>query len=524
MYQLPPDIQPENILIYLRKSRTDDPALSVEEVLAKHEQMLDEWSMRTLGRLVPNANRYREVASGETIAARPQVQAVLRALEHPGTRAVLVVEPQRLSRGDLEDAGYIIKILRYTHTVIITPVFSYDLTDERDRDLFQRELQRGNEFLEYQKRIMLRGRMLAVENGCYIGNRPPYGYDKTTIRIGKRVCYTLKPNDCAPVVRLIYKLYLEGYGKAKLAIYLEEHGIPAPSGALHWNTGTFARMLTNPHYIGKVVWNRRKTEISIEDGAVVARRPIHTDYLVYDGLHEGIVDPDVWEAVQRRIGKNPRVNRRGRMLNPYAGLLFCRCGHAMSRHPEQGNGKDRLICTDQRHCHTPSVRLCDLTAGVIASLRRSVADMEIKVAGGASLPVESRQVSMEVLERRCDELRATELRQWELYASGKMPQDIFDQLNGKILRERQQAEETLAAIMAETPEETPNLAERISTLHAAMDMLVDPTASAADVNQMLKECISRIVYSREVSPDGRRDWGTNGPRPTPIDLDIQLLL
>ena len=30
--------------IYLRKSRADDPLLSVEEVLSKHETILDEWN------------------------------------------------------------------------------------------------------------------------------------------------------------------------------------------------------------------------------------------------------------------------------------------------------------------------------------------------------------------------------------------------------------------------------------------------------------------------------------------------
>ena len=46
MWQLP-QMSPNEILIYLRKSRTDDPLLSVGEVLAKHEQMLNEWVKRT---------------------------------------------------------------------------------------------------------------------------------------------------------------------------------------------------------------------------------------------------------------------------------------------------------------------------------------------------------------------------------------------------------------------------------------------------------------------------------------------
>ena len=86
-----PDLKPEEILIYLRKSRTDDPALSVSETVAKHEQMLDDWCRGHIGDLVPERNRFREVLSGETIAARPEVQKVLRLIEQPQFRAILII-------------------------------------------------------------------------------------------------------------------------------------------------------------------------------------------------------------------------------------------------------------------------------------------------------------------------------------------------------------------------------------------------------------------------------------------------
>ena len=41
--------KPEEILDYLRKSQSDDPLLTVEEVLQKHETILDEWAERHLG-------------------------------------------------------------------------------------------------------------------------------------------------------------------------------------------------------------------------------------------------------------------------------------------------------------------------------------------------------------------------------------------------------------------------------------------------------------------------------------------
>ena len=107
MWQLPP-LTPDEILILLRKSRTDDPLLTVAEVLAKHEQMLDDWVERNLPGLgrVPEQNRHRELVSGgEALDTRPEVMALLRKAESPKYKAVLIVEPQRLTRGDLEDIG-----------------------------------------------------------------------------------------------------------------------------------------------------------------------------------------------------------------------------------------------------------------------------------------------------------------------------------------------------------------------------------------------------------------------------------
>ena len=49
--------KPEEILDYLRKSQSDDPLMTVEEVLQKHENILDEWAMRHLGAKVPEENK-----------------------------------------------------------------------------------------------------------------------------------------------------------------------------------------------------------------------------------------------------------------------------------------------------------------------------------------------------------------------------------------------------------------------------------------------------------------------------------
>ena len=121
----------EAYIIYLRKSRADNQDESVEEILAKHEQMLQELAERELGGRIPEHCIFREVVSGETIDERPEMKKVLSLIENPAIKMVLVVEPQRLSRGDLEDCGRVVNAFRYSKTKVMTTMMTYDLINKR---------------------------------------------------------------------------------------------------------------------------------------------------------------------------------------------------------------------------------------------------------------------------------------------------------------------------------------------------------------------------------------------------------
>ena len=95
-------------LIYLRKSRADQEAeLRGEgETLARHEKALLELARR---QHLPIADIYREVVSGETIASRPMMQQLLSEVEQGVWDGVLVMEVERLARGDTIDQGIVVQ-------------------------------------------------------------------------------------------------------------------------------------------------------------------------------------------------------------------------------------------------------------------------------------------------------------------------------------------------------------------------------------------------------------------------------
>lgn len=524
MWQIPP-LNPEEILIYLRKSRADDPLLTVEEVLEKHEQMLDEWVEKNLpdaqGK-IPEENRYREVVSGETLDSRPRIQEMLRRAESPRYKAVLVVEPQRLSRGDLEDIGRLVKLLRYSNTYVFTKRYAYDLRDERDREDFERELKQGNSFLEYQKRIMGNGRLLAVQNGNFIGQKAPYGYKKIQLKEGKKKCHTLEPiPDQAEVVKMIFEMYASGMGTTTIADKLNALHIPAPAGG-EWVRECMTTMLGNHHYIGMVRWNHRPTVKKIEDGQVIVSRPRAEDFLIYPGKHPAIIDRELWDRVQAIRGKIPRNKKNVNGFNPLAGVMFCECGRAMSARPFKNKGVEycapRYLCSQQRKCGNASCRMSDVLDKLVEVLEAAVVDFEIRIEKGTDNSAEVHRQAVERLEKRLRELQELEIKQWDEKTKGGMPAHVFERLNGQTVTEIAEVQEALCTARDSIPEPI-NLQEKVTNFRAALEALRDPDAPAKEKNKLIKACVERITYSRHRA-------GNNGHvkkgEETPIHLDIKL--
>ncbi len=534
---------PEEILDYLRKSQSDDPLLTVEEVLQKHETILDEWDMRHLGTLVPEENRFREVVSGETIKERPEINKVLRLIESPKYKAVKVVEPQRLTRGDLEDIGRLMKLLKLTNTYVITPERMYDLHDEYDWNAFETELKRGNDYLKYTKKILNRGRLLSVSQGNYIGSIPPYGYNKVWVTEEKRKCPTLEENrEQADVVRMIFDMYVnKDMGRTNICNYLDKMGVKPPKGE-YWSPAAMKDMLENVHYIGKVRWNWRKTINIVEEGEIKTTRPKTKigEYLIYEGKHKGIISEELFNAAQEKKGRNYRAKPTTKVRNPLAGLLYCHCGRAMSLkfYPKPGGGDrsaPRLSCEGQTHCNTGSCRFEDIISRVCEVLEQCIEDFEIRLNNDTGDSAKLHAKLIKNLEQKMKDLQTKELSQWEAQSdpdpAKRMPQEIFQQLNAKLLKEKEKVQQALCKAYESMPDPV-EYEERLHRFKDALEALRDPEAEPAKQNKLLKACIDRIEYKRDKPERMKRESGEKkGTRfksaggkwtEPPIELDIKL--
>lgn len=483
----------EAYIMYLRKSRADNPNESVEEVLAKHETMLQELAERELGGRIQESCIFREVVSGETIAERPEVNKVLELIENPAVKMVLVVEPARLSRGDLEDCGKIVNAFRYSNTKVMTLTMTYDLQNKMHRKFFEQELMRGNDFLEYSKEILLRGRILSVQKGNYIGNIAPFGYDKTVIDDGP----SLKPNDDADAVRMAFDMYVnQGKTYLEIARHLDSLGVKPMKGDI-WEKSSIRKMLSNIHYIGKVKFGEHKTEKVYADGKLIKQRNMPADpdeVIIAKGKHLPLVTQEIFDKAQEMMDNNPRAKWDAPLKNVLAGLFFCsKCGKAIAYHPYK-TAKNRYECRNRNGCGSKSAPVDEVLDAVIFALENEqLPELEVKLKNddGKSYVIQQKQIKK--MKEELEDLMKQEQKQYVLLEKGIYTEEIFLKRNKELHAEMEELKTRIFEASKVLPKEV-DYEGKIITLKKAIASLRDDTATAEAKNKLLKTIIKRIDY------------------------------
>jgi site-specific DNA recombinase len=332
--------------IYLRKSRTDEEAEArgEGETLARHKKIL----LALANKLEINISKiYKEIVSGETIATRPAMQELLRDIENETWKGVLVIEIERLARGDTMDQGLVAQTFKYSGTKIITPIKTYDPNNEFDEEYFEFGLFMSRREHKTINRRLLRGRIQSAKEGKFIGSIAPYGYKRKKLK--NDTGYTLEMHtEESKIVVLIYEWYtVERIGVIKIQNRLNEMRVPTRMGG-DWVSSTVRGILSNPVYIGKIRQGYRPQVKKVVNGEIVTESPRSKKPTLYNGLHEAIIDEETFSLAQEYRQGNPPLPVPTKYVtkNPLAGLIVCGvCGRKMTRMPYKGNKPDSLLCT-----------------------------------------------------------------------------------------------------------------------------------------------------------------------------------
>ena len=482
--------------MYLRKSRKDLDleALGEGETLARHRAALTDLAARqglTVSRV------YEEVVSGESIAARPQMQRLLDDVMTGLYAGVLVMEVERLARGNTKDQGEVAEAFAMSGTLIVTPTKTYDPNNEFDEEYFEFGLFMSRREYKAIRRRMERGRVASMEEGNYVGSIAPYGYDVVRVNKKERV---LVPNDQAQYVRLMFDWFVnERISPGEIARRLTQMGVPTQTGRAEWHRGTVKDILRNVHYIGMVRWNRRRTTKELDADRQQIRRKRRltpADYTVHPGKHEPLISREVFDIAQTMFKSAPPLNDDYTLRNPLSGLLFCaECGKAMRyyAYTERANTPPRYAHETQL-CNMKSAQAREVQAAVADALRAYIADFKFHLDNDS--------------EKQRAEQHAELIRSMETAISTleDKRRQIFDYFEGGIytlaeFNERKAANEAkiiqaraaLEQYQASTPPAV-DYEAKIVQFQGVLDGLLDDNVPAGAKNKLLKSIIKRIGY------------------------------
>ena len=518
-------------LIYLRKSRADMDAerRGEGETLARHEHTL----LELAGRLKLNiTDIYREVVSGETIAARPQMQRLLSEVEEGVWAGVLVMEVERLARGDTVDQGIVAQTFKYSGTKIITPAKTYDPENEFDEEYFEFGLFMSRREYKTINRRLQRGRLASVKEGKWVNSTAPYGYRR--VKIANDKGYTLRPvPEEADVVRTIFELYTLGkpeedgtrsrLGVHRIVNYLNSLHIPT-SGGGEWTGGTVRDMLRNPAYCGMVRWNWRKSIKRRQEGKVVMIRPRNSsdspEYLIVKGLHEAIISKETFDLAQEYLRDHPPVSadKSSTILNPLAGLVICgKCGRRMQRRPYRKTQYSPTLLCPYSSCDNVGSDLSMVEGRIIKALSEWADSYTLEwenEEGTAESSLKTQERALHSMEADIANLAKQRDNLHDLLERGIYDTDTFLERSRIVALRLKEAEDDRAAIQKSISDEKERLSNRQSIVPKVRHLVdvYDTLPSAKAKNDMLREVLEKVVYTKEKS--GR--WGR------PDDFEIVL--
>lgn len=504
--------------MYLRKSRADMEmeALGEGETLARHKHMLE--ALAAKHDIHPGQiTVYKEVVSGDSIDQRPEMQRLLSDIYQHKYKAVLVVEVERLARGNTKDQGEVADAFQASSTKIITPAKVYDPNNEFDQEYFEFGLFMSRREYKTIKRRLEAGKKQSVMEGNYLPPQRIFGFN--IVKPSKKDRYLVENQEEGPILRMIFDWYTEEKrSQYWIARKLTEMGVKTTRNRDEWSKGTIRDMLSNVHYIGKVSWGAQQTVKVFDEkkGKLVKKRQKgQVEY--YEGKHEGLISEEQFEKAQMILKqKKPKANMQKELANPLAGLLeCCDCGRNMSlldynKYPsrQKYNYQPRFIHARMFSCKKKSCDVQTVMDAFVEALNAYIDDFTFKMENdNDQTDLIRHQDMIKAMEK---ELAKQEKKKRKLFDSweaddGTYTRDEFIERKQMYVHQIDELNDRIKEAKENMPKPV-NYSKKIVSLHKMIDCINNPKLSAKKKNDFLKQYIDKITY--DIIDHGERKGGT----------------
>ena len=455
---------------------------------------------------------------------RPGFVEMIRQLEQGKAAAVFVKDLSRLGRNYIE-VGRLTEEFFPDHDIRLVAVSDNIDTAEGENELAPIR----NLFNEWYARDISKKRRISNKIKGNAGEpmgQPPYGY----IKDPNDPKHWIVDDEAAQVVRRVYSMTLEGFGTEQIAAQLEKDDVLTPRAywltkgikrpgkgkqqpPTKWNSSTITKILSLQEYCGDIL-NFKTYSKSYKN-----KKRIDNDrenWVVFQDVHEAIVERAVYEQVQQKRGKIRKRRTNNGEHNMFSGLLVCAdCGSNLHFHFNQGNPEIKYFnCSNYKGnrgtcTSTHYVRVDFLEEVVLGEIRRLTKfaslyeDEFVKAVIGHSQQAEQtdrklKEKELKTLLARDEELDGLFERIYEDNVSGKLSDDRFAKMSRRYEDEQKELAEKIKKLRSEIEKQS----SRSMTTDMFIGLVRKYTRARKLTPRMLNELIEKIEVFNAEKIDG----------------------
>ena len=498
-----------HVALYIRLSKEDEnegPSQSVQN----QESLLREFVQQHRLNVY---NTYIDDGWSGTSFDRPGFQRMIGDIETKKVNMVITKDLSRLGRDYIMTGHYMERYfpehrVRYISLLdgIDTGVDSTanDITPFRAimNDMYAKDISKKIKSVKRDKQ----------RKGQFIGGKPMYGYKMHPTEKNKIVI----DEEAAPVVRRIFALALSGMSCRQIASSLNSDNVLSPAAYAKlpvskpgpytglWSSERISEMLQNETYIGNMVQGRM-VKISYKSKKCLRQSP--ENWVVVEGTHEPIIDPETFQKVQLLVSS--RKHTRSRTYDfLLKGLIFCHeCGYPMAvLNRKNAAGEDRLffVCrTYQRFtkagvCTCHSIKEETVNEAVLAKVRevcqaylnpdrlRPIAKEAVENASKAA----SCEAEMQALQSKITALTTNLDQMYMDRLNGLLSEEDFQRIYQTVTMDRTVLEDRLKSLQEQAK-------QPVNTEEKATALVKQFLDSGLSSRELLVSLIERVELTEE---------------------------
>lgn len=511
-------------MAYYRLSK-EDKSKAISDSIENQRKLIREYIERH-----ENISLVREVYDDGytgTNYNRPGFVAVMEAVEAGEIDCLIVKDLSRLGREYIETGTYLEKIFPALGIRFIAINDDYDTDNPKQSDSLMVPMKNlmNETYCRDLSNKLRRQFVVQRNNGEWVGPYVSYGYCKDPEDKHRLIV----DEYAAGIVREIFQAKVEGYSQVAIANTLNAEGILAPSeykkqyginyksgfqtaAKAAWCAPMVTNILKNRIYVGDLIQGKRGTpNFKIK----VMRERKQEEWSIVENNHEAIIDPLLFEAVQKVMSRDTRRSPKEEALLPLAGVIFCAdCERSMVRRSVTRAKKKFFyyVCSTNKRsngCSSHSIEQTKLETAVLNALRmqiKTVVELDVLLTSIQANSLHTArmkkvQVQIQTKEKELDGYKDFKSRLIEALNDDLIDRDEFTMMRDKYRRLEEECSAAIESLYQKLSD--------LSTGGSTERSWVEQYAKYQDLTELSREAVVALIDKVKVYDDKRIEIAFN---------------